>query len=134
VDFATRGGAKALGLDALVGSLEVGKKADVVLIKNDDSPVMFPVLNPYGHVAFQAQRGDVHTVLVNGRIVKYANRLVDVDLVAARATVESTVEYLQQQLGTEVWEQGMNPEIPGTKVLDNPYTYTDYRSSSTHGH
>ncbi|HST85726.1 MAG TPA: amidohydrolase family protein [Kineosporiaceae bacterium] len=134
VDFATRGGAKALGMDALVGSLEVGKKADVVLIKNDDSPVMFPVLNPYGHVAFQAQRGDVHTVLVNGRIVKYANKLVDVDLVAARATVESTVEYLQQQLGAEVWEQGMNPEIPGTKVLDNPYTYTDYRSASTHGH
>jgi 5-methylthioadenosine/S-adenosylhomocysteine deaminase len=134
VDFATRGGAKALGMDALVGSLEVGKKADVVLIKNDDSPVMFPVLNPYGHVAFQAQRGDVHTVLVNGRIVKYANKLVDVDLVAARATVESTVEYLQQQLGAEVWEQGMHPEIPGAKVLDNPYTYTDYRSASTHGH
>jgi cytosine/adenosine deaminase-related metal-dependent hydrolase len=134
VDFATRGGAKALGMDALVGSLEVGKKADVVLIKNDDSPVMFPVLNPYGHVAFQAQRGDVHTVLVNGRIVKYANKLVDVDLAAARATVESTVEYLQQQLGAEVWEQGMHPEIPGTKVLDNPYTYTDYRSASTHGH
>ena len=38
-----------------------------MLIKNDRSPVMFPLLNPYGHVAFQAQRGDVHTVLVNGR-------------------------------------------------------------------
>jgi 5-methylthioadenosine/S-adenosylhomocysteine deaminase len=38
----------------------------VVLIKNDRSPVSFPLLNPYGHVVFQAQRGDVHTVLVNG--------------------------------------------------------------------
>ena len=71
VEWATRGGARALGLDAVVGSLEPGKKADVVLIKNDDSPVMFPVLNPYGHVAFQAQRGDVHTVLVDGRVVKH---------------------------------------------------------------
>ena len=62
VDWATRGGARALGLDSVVGSLEPGKKADVVLIKNDDSPVMFPMLNPYGHVVFQAQRGDVHTV------------------------------------------------------------------------
>src|SRR5580692_11291061 len=75
VDFATRGGAKALGLDSVVGALEPGKKADVVLIKNDDSPVMFPLLNPYGHVAFQAQRGDVHTVLVNGQVVKSAHTL-----------------------------------------------------------
>ena len=71
VDWATRGGSRALGMDSLIGSLEAGKKADVVLIKNDDSPVMFPVLHPYGHVAFQAQRGDVHTVLVNGRVVKH---------------------------------------------------------------
>jgi 5-methylthioadenosine/S-adenosylhomocysteine deaminase len=132
VDFATRGGAKALGLDALVGSLEVGKKADVVLIKNDNSPVMFPIVNPYGHVALQAQRGDVHTVLVNGRMVKHNNALIDVDLARARTVVESTVEYLQGQLGAEVWEQGMHPEVPGAKVLDNPYTYTDYRSTSTH--
>ena len=54
-----------------LGSLEPGKKADVVLIKNDDSPVSFPLLNPYGHVAFQAQRGDVHTVLVDGQVVKH---------------------------------------------------------------
>ncbi len=54
------GGAKAIGRDDL-GSLEPGKTADVVLIKNDASPVSFPLLNPYGHVAFQAQRGDVHT-------------------------------------------------------------------------
>ena len=70
VDWATRGGSKALGMDDLIGSLEPGKKADVVLVKNEHSPVMFPVLHPYGHVAFQAQRGDVHTVLVNGRVVK----------------------------------------------------------------
>jgi 5-methylthioadenosine/S-adenosylhomocysteine deaminase len=133
VEWATRGGAKALGLDAKVGSLEVGKKADVVLLKNDHSPAMFPLLNPYGHVAFQAQRGDVHTVVVNGRVVKHDHRLVGVDLAAARRTVEATVEHLQAALGAEAWEAGMNPEIPETKILDNPYTYTDYRSGSTHG-
>ena len=133
VEWATRGGAKALGLDDKIGSLEVGKKADVVLIKNDRSPVMFPVLNPYGHVAFQAQRGDVHTVVVNGRVVKHNHELVGVDLAKARSTVESTVEYLQGQLGPEAWAQGMNPEVPATKILDNPYTYTEYRSATTHG-
>ena len=124
VDWATRGGAKALGMESQTGSLEPGKKADVVLIKNDASPVMFPLLNPYGHVVFQAQRGDVHTVVVNGRVVKHAHRLAGVDLARARQAVERTVEYLKGQLGPEAWADGMHPDIPETKVLDNPYTYT----------
>jgi 5-methylthioadenosine/S-adenosylhomocysteine deaminase len=132
VEWATRGGAQALGMEDSVGSLEVGKKADVVLIKNERSPVMFPMLNPYGHVAFQAQRGDVHTVLVNGCVVKHEHELVGVDLPAVRRTVEATVEHLRSTLGEEAWRAGMNPEIPETKVLDNPYTYTDFRTAATH--
>ncbi|WP_410597540.1 amidohydrolase family protein [Amycolatopsis sp. lyj-23] len=132
VEWATRGGAAALGRPDL-GSLEIGKKADVVLLKNDDSPVSFPLLNPYGHVAFQAQRADVHTVLVGGRVVKRDGRLVGADLPALRRRVEETVGYLRGQLGEEAWRQGMNPDVPETKVLDNPYTYTDYRSDRTHG-
>ncbi|MBP2365183.1 amidohydrolase family protein [Pseudonocardia parietis] len=133
VGWATRGGARALGRDLDLGSVEVGKKADLVLIKNDHSPVMFPLLNPYGHVAFQAQRGDVHTVLVNGRVVKHDHRLLGVDLAAARRTVEQTVEHLRSTLGEEAWEKGMNPDVPETTILDNPYTYTDYHSAGTHG-
>jgi 5-methylthioadenosine/S-adenosylhomocysteine deaminase len=124
VDWATAGGARALGLDSLTGSLEPGKKADVVLIKNDASPVMIPLLNPYGHVVFQAQRGDVHTVLVNGRVVKHDHRLVDVDLGKARQAVEQTVDYLKGVLGPQAWDEGMHPEIPETRVAENPYTYT----------
>jgi 5-methylthioadenosine/S-adenosylhomocysteine deaminase len=130
VDFATRGGSKALGLDSVVGSIEPGKKADLVLIKNDASPVMFPVLNPYGHVAFQAQRGDVHTVVVNGQVVKHDHKLVGTDLAKARRVVEETVAYLQGQLGPEAWTDGMYPEIPETTVMDNPYTYTDWDAGS----
>ncbi len=132
VEWATRGGAEALGMGDLVGSLEPGKKADVVLIKNDRSPSMFPLINPYGHVAMQAQRGDVHTVLVDGRVVKYEHDLVGIDLPAVRRTVEATVEHLRSALGEEAWNAGMHPEVPETKILDNPYQYTDYRSSSTH--
>jgi cytosine/adenosine deaminase-related metal-dependent hydrolase len=132
VEWATRGGAAALGRTDL-GSLEVGKKADVVLLKNDDSPVSFPLLNAFGHVAFQAQRADVHTVLVGGRVVKRDGRLVGADLPALRRRVEETVEHLRAQLGEEAWQQGMNPDVPEAKILDNPYTYTDYQSDSTHG-
>jgi hypothetical protein len=90
------------------------------------------VLNPFGHVAFQAQRADVHTVLVDGRVVKYAGRLVDIDLAPVRREVESTVDRLKGELGPEAWESGMFPDLPSTEVLDNPYQYTDYKSDATH--
>jgi hypothetical protein len=64
--------------------------------------------------------------------VKHAHRLVGIDLTGARRAVESTVEYLQSSLGEEAWVKGMNPEVPETKILDNPYQYTEYHSSSTH--
>ena len=131
VDWATRGGARALGRDD-IGRLETGRKADVVLLKNDSSPVSFPLLNPYGHVAFQAQRSDVHTVVVNGRVVKYDGSLVGVDLPAVRRAVEATVDHLRSAMGEEAWAQGMNPDLPTSEVLDNPYQYTDYKSDSTH--
>jgi 5-methylthioadenosine/S-adenosylhomocysteine deaminase len=96
----------------------------VVLVKNDHSPVMFPILHPYGHVAFQAQRGDVHTVLVNGRVVKSEGRLVGVDLAAARRAIDETVAYAERTLGDDPWVAGMHPEIPETRILTNPYQYT----------
>jgi hypothetical protein len=114
----------------VVGSLEAGKKADIVLIKNDDSPVGFPILNPYGHVAFQAQRGDVDTVMVNGRLVKRDHKLVGADLATARSKVEATVEYLINTMGQEAWDKGMYPDVPETKVTDNPYTYTEWDAGS----
>jgi cytosine/adenosine deaminase-related metal-dependent hydrolase len=131
VDWTTRGGARALGRDDL-GSLQEGKKADVVLIKNDASPVSFPLLNPYGHVAFQAQRGDVHTVVVDGRVVKQDGRLVGIDLAPVRREIESTVEYLRAEIGEEAWQHGMFPERPEAEaeILENPYQYTDYKDES----
>ncbi|XVU26954.1 amidohydrolase family protein [Actinoplanes sp. CA-054009] len=130
VEWATRGGARALGMDSQVGALTPGRQADVVLIKNEASPVMFPVLHPYGHVAFQAQRGDVHTVLVGGRVVKQDGRLVGVDLPAARAKVEATVDYLRETMGEEAWRRGMNPDVPETAIRENPYQYTEWDAGS----
>jgi cytosine/adenosine deaminase-related metal-dependent hydrolase len=129
VDWATRGGARALHRDDL-GRLEPGAKADVILIKNDASPVSFPLVNPYGHVALQAQRGDVHTVLVDGRVVKHEHRLVGADLPAIRRTSEATVDYVRSTIGEEAWTSGMHPELPGTDVLDNPYQYSGYKSET----
>ena len=126
VDWATRGGSRALRMDSLIGSLEEGKKADVVLVKNEHSPVMFPILHPYGHVAFQAQRSDVHTVIVDGKIVKSEGKLVGIDLKKARHAIEQTVEFAMGELGEEAWTGGMHPEIPETELSENPYQYTEW--------
>ncbi len=66
----------------------------------------------------------MHTVVVNGRLVKIDHRLVGSDLDKARRVVAETVEYLKGVLGPQAWHEGMQPEIPETRVLDNPYTYT----------
>lgn len=89
---------------------------------------MAPVLNPYGHVVFQASRADVHTVLVDGDVLKHQHRLVGLDVAAAQRDVERTIEHLRSTIGDEAWTAGMNPDIPEQSVMDNPYQYTDYKS------
>jgi 5-methylthioadenosine/S-adenosylhomocysteine deaminase len=127
VEWATIGGARVLGLDHVIGSLTPGKKADLVLIKNDRSPAMFPILHPYGHVVYQAGRADVHTVLVNGRVVKFDHQLAGIDLDRAKEAVTATVDYARAQMGEQAWQESMEPEIPETELIPNPYTYSEYR-------
>jgi len=131
VNWATLGGAQALGMGSIIGSITVGKKADLVLIKNEQSPVMFPLLHPYGHVVYQAGRGDVHTVMVDGKVVKYDHRLLDVDLNKARQAIAKTVEYARSNMGEQAWNDGMYPERAVVELIDNPYTYTDRERTRT---
>jgi 5-methylthioadenosine/S-adenosylhomocysteine deaminase len=130
VEWATIGGARALGLEGKIGSISVGKQADLVLIKNDDDPAMFPVLHPYGTVVFQAGRGDVDTVLVNGHVVKHEHKLVGGHLGAARTAVAETVEYARSTMGEQTWAESITPDLPATERIPNPYTYTEYDGGS----
>ncbi len=125
VKWATQGGADALGMGSLIGSITPGKRADLVLIKNDNSAVMFPLLNPYGHVVFQTGRGDVHTVMVDGKVVKHDHRLLGIDLAAAKRVVTQSVEHAHSQMGEQAWQEGMNPAQAEVELIDNPYTYSD---------
>lgn len=124
VEWATMGGAKALGMDDIIGSITPGKRADLVLIKNDQSPAMFPVTHPYGHVVFQAGRGDVHTVVVDGKIVKHNHQLIGDGLSRARSAITQSVEYIRGQMGEDAWHGAMNPEKATVEFIENPYTYT----------
>lgn len=129
VRWATMGGAAALGLDDRIGSVTPGKKADLVLLKNDNSPAMYPILHPYGTVVFQAGRGDVHTVLVNGQVVKHEHALVGADLHRAKDAVANTVDFARSTMGEQAWQEAMTPELAPTERIPNPYTYTEFTGS-----
>ncbi len=68
LEWATLGGARALRLDGVIGRLETGYKADIVLV-NLDSPSVSPVIDGAGILVHSASGKDVHTVLIDGRIV-----------------------------------------------------------------
>lgn len=66
VSMATIGGAKALGLGNVTGSIEPGKEADLVLVETD-SPNMFPVYDPYAALVYSARADNVRDVYVAGK-------------------------------------------------------------------
>jgi 5-methylthioadenosine/S-adenosylhomocysteine deaminase len=76
---ATVEGAKANGLSDKVGSLEPGKKADIILLRLDDLNLAGAV-DPVASVVTSGHEGNVDTVLVGGRFVKRGGRLVGVDV------------------------------------------------------
>ena len=68
LEMATINGAKALGLDHEIGSIEIGKKADLVLF-DTRRPEWRSLFNPINNLVYNADGRSVHTVLVDGRIV-----------------------------------------------------------------
>ncbi|MBO0446110.1 amidohydrolase [Enterococcus ureilyticus] len=65
VRLATIGGAETLGLAKQVGSIEIGKKADLTLIETE-SVNMFPIFDPYSAIVYSANASNVESVWVNG--------------------------------------------------------------------
>ena len=68
VGMATTDGAKALGLKKTVGSLEVGKKADILLI-DFRKPHLTPLHDPYANIVYSARGSDVDTVIIDGKLL-----------------------------------------------------------------
>lgn len=73
--MATIEGAKAIGLDAVTGSLEKGKRADILLV-DTDRPHMTPMYDPYSGLVYSAKASDVNLVMVDGRVLVRDGKLV----------------------------------------------------------
>ncbi len=76
--MATHGGANALGMENLTGTLEVGKKADIIIV-DLNKPHLTPLYNEYSHLVYAAGGADVDTVLINGKVVMENRRLLTID-------------------------------------------------------
>ena len=74
LEWATIDSAKALGLDRKIGSLTPGKQADIVMLNARDLN-LFPVHDPIQTIVFQANGGNVDTVMIAGRILKRNRKL-----------------------------------------------------------
>jgi 5-methylthioadenosine/S-adenosylhomocysteine deaminase len=77
--MATIDGAKAIGLDKHIGSLEPGKQADIIIL-DTNTPHLVPMYNPISHITYSVQGSDVREVMVAGRILVSNKNLLTIDL------------------------------------------------------
>ena len=95
---ATMGGAHCAGLDDKIGSLAPGKEADLLLIRADDIN-LYPSNNAVGTVVQAAERSNIDTVIIGGRVRKYRGQVVGLDMVRLKAMVEESRSHLFAAVG-----------------------------------
>ena len=100
VEMATIDGARALHMEKEIGSLEKGKKADVILI-NLDEPNAVPIYNVYAAIAYALKGSDVDTVVIGGRPVMKDHKLLTVDEEAAIGKAREYKKSIAASLGME---------------------------------
>ena len=91
LDMATRDGAVALGLGAQVGSLEVGKRADVIMV-DTRGPRQTPMFDPVAHLVYSAHGDDVTTTIVNGKVLMRDRKVLTLNEAAVLADARAAAE------------------------------------------
>ena len=85
--MATRGGAEAIGLGETIGSLEVGKRADIIQVSYDDVHFV-PTYDVKAHLVYVADEQDVSSVVVDGKVLMMDKEMLTID--TGRVTKEAT--------------------------------------------
>ena len=93
--MATINGAKALGLENEIGSLEVGKKADIIII-DLDKPHLIPVHDIYSTLAYSVNGADVETVIIDGKIIMENRKILTIDEEMVKKEINRVVNRLFQ--------------------------------------
>ncbi|HEX8723341.1 MAG TPA: amidohydrolase [Pyrinomonadaceae bacterium] len=96
--LATVGGARALHMEADIGSLEEGKRADLVVV-DLDALHQTPRYSIYSHLVYATKAGDVRTVVVEGRVVMRDRRLLTLDEPLIKRRARAIRERISRSLG-----------------------------------
>lgn len=100
IRMATIEGAKLLGLQDLIGSIETEKKADLIMI-NINQPHLTPLYNIESQIVYSATGRDVDTVIINGQIIMQNKEITKVDemqvMIEAQTIALTVAEYLSQK-------------------------------------
>jgi 5-methylthioadenosine/S-adenosylhomocysteine deaminase len=97
VEMATIGGAGAVHLEKQIGSLEEGKKADLILV-DTTAPHATPMYNVYSQLVYALKATDVRTVVVGGKIVMEDRRMLTVDEAAILAKANQYKKQIEKSL------------------------------------
>ena len=108
--MATIEGARALGLAARIGSIEPGKKADLILI-DTRKPHLTPMYHAASQLVYAARGSDVATVIVDGRILMEDHRLLTFDVEQAMDDVVGIAAEMSSQLAASS-SKGRRKEVP----------------------
>jgi 5-methylthioadenosine/S-adenosylhomocysteine deaminase len=95
--MATLGGARALGMEDQLGSLEPGKRADLAVI-GLDAARLHPLYDPVSHVVYAAKGADVRHVVVEGRVVMRDRKVLTLDEAAVLAEADKIRDQVRQSV------------------------------------
>jgi 5-methylthioadenosine/S-adenosylhomocysteine deaminase len=95
---ATLGSARALDLDRDIGSLEVGKKADLIVVRRN-LPAAIPMYDPYSLVVYSLNGSSVDTVVVDGEVLMESRRFTKINVPEVYAQASRFIEEIRAVLG-----------------------------------
>ena len=98
LEMATIGGARAIHLDKEIGSLEPGKRADLIIV-GMNSAHQTPLYNVYSHLVYATKASDVETVIINGRVVMLNRRVLTIDEASVRAKAGEYRDRIRKSVG-----------------------------------
>jgi 5-methylthioadenosine/S-adenosylhomocysteine deaminase len=95
--MATRGGAEAIGLDDKVGSIEIGKRADIIQVSFDDVHFI-PTYDVFSHLVYVADEQDVASVTVDGKVLMVYGEMRTIDTERVRSEARVLAARIQMAL------------------------------------
>ena len=99
LDMATIGSARVLGMEAMIGSLEVGKRADIITVATSSARET-PLYDPVSHLVYVTRGDDVRNTIVQGRVIMKERQVLTLNQAAVLAQARLVAEQVRKAVAT----------------------------------